>query len=83
MLEHNICGDISWIGFCDEVYGKKRGRRIEGDTWWWNEEVQEVVSQKKGAHKVMCWNNIEENNRRYLSMKNKSEKAVSKAMSEG
>ena len=26
---------------CDEVCGKKRGRRSKGDTWWWNEEVKE------------------------------------------
>ena len=25
---------------CDEVCGKRRGRRCEGDTWWWNEEVK-------------------------------------------
>ena len=28
---------------CDEVCGKKMGRRSKGDTWWWNEEVKEVV----------------------------------------
>ena len=25
---------------CDEVCGKRRGMRCEGDTWWWNEEVK-------------------------------------------
>ena len=29
---------------CDEVCGKKKGRRSKGDTWWWNEEVKEAVS---------------------------------------
>ena len=24
---------------CDEVCGKKRGRRSKGGNWWWNEEV--------------------------------------------
>ena len=38
---------------CDEVCGKKRGRRSKGDTWWWNEEVKEAVSRKKEAHKTM------------------------------
>ena len=23
---------------CDEVCGKKKGRRDQGDTWWWNED---------------------------------------------
>ena len=35
---------------CDEVCGKKMGRRSKGDTWWWNEEVNEAVSRKKDAH---------------------------------
>ena len=38
---------------CDEVCGKMMGRSSKGDTWWWNEEVKEVVSRKKEAHKVM------------------------------
>ena len=65
---------------CDEVCGKKRGRRSKGDTWWWNEEVKEAVSRKKEAHKAMCQNRTEENKRMYKSMKNKANKAVSKAM---
>ena len=38
---------------CDEVLGKKRGRRSKGVIWWWNEEVEEAVSRKKDAHKTM------------------------------
>ena len=37
---------------------------------------------KKGASKVMCKINTEENKKRYKSMKNKAKKAVSKAMRE-
>ena len=29
----------------DEVCGKKRGRRSEGDKWWWNEGVKEAMTQ--------------------------------------
>ena len=64
---------------CDEVCGKKRGRRSKGDTWWLNEDVWEAVSRKKEAHKTMCQNNTEKNKRRYEGMRNK---AVSKAMRE-
>ena len=64
---------------CDEVCGKKRGRKSKGDTWWWNEEVKEAVSRRKEAHKAMCQNSTEENKRRCKSMKNK---AVSKAIRE-
>ena len=28
---------------CDEVCGKKRGRRSKGDTWQWNEEVKDAI----------------------------------------
>ena len=66
---------------CGEMCGKKKGRSKE-DTWWWNEEVKESVTRKKEAHKVMCQNSTEENKRRYKSMKNKENKAVSKAMRE-
>ena len=30
---------------CDEVCGKKMGRRCKLDTSWWNEVVKEVVSR--------------------------------------
>ena len=42
----------------------------------------EAVSIKKDAYKVMCQSNIEENKRRYESMKNKAYKTFSKAMRE-
>ena len=40
----------------DDVCGKKMGRRSKGDT----EEVKEVVSRMKDAHKGMYQNSIEE-----------------------
>ena len=56
---------------CDEVRWKKSGRRIKGDTCWWNEEVKEAVSRKKDAQKAMYRNSTEENKRRDESMTNK------------
>ena len=67
---------------CDEVRGKKMGRRSKGDVWWWNEEVKEAVSRKKEAHKALYQNSAVENKRRYEGMKNKASNAVSKAMRE-
>ena len=58
------------------------GRRSRGETWWWNEEVKEAVSRKKGAHKAMHQNRTDENKRRYKGMKTKAKKAVSKATRE-
>ena len=33
----------SMLQACDEICGKKKGRRSHGDTWWWNEEVKEAM----------------------------------------
>ena len=66
-LAHQISGDTlgdGIVGACDEVFGKKKVRRSEGDIWWWNEEVKEAVSRKNDAHKAMCQNSAEENKRR-------------------
>ena len=35
---------------CDEVCGKKKGRKDREDTWWWNEEVKEAIAKKKDAY---------------------------------
>ena len=56
--------------------------KSKGDAWWWSEEVKESVSRKKAALKAMCQNSTDGNKRRYESMKNKANKAVSKAMRE-
>ena len=43
--------------------------------------MKEAVSRKKDTHKAMYQDNTEDN-RRYKSMKNKTKKTVSKAMTE-
>ena len=64
---------------CDEVCGKKKGRRDQGDTWWWNKDVKEAIARKKDAHKEMCKSGTEA---RYKNMKNQAKKVVAKAMKE-
>ena len=44
--------------------------------------MKEAASRKKEAHKAMCQNSTEDKKRRHKSMKNKANKAVSKAMRE-
>ena len=39
---------------CDEVCGKKKGRKIIGDAWWWNVDVKETVSRNKEPQNTMC-----------------------------
>lgn len=67
---------------CDEVCGKKKGRRDQGDTWWWNEEVKEAIARKKDARNEMCKSGTEANKIRYKNMKNRAKKVVRKAMKE-
>jgi len=65
-----------------EVCGKMKGRRDQGDTWWWNKDVKEAIARKKDAHKEMCKSGTEANKARYKNMKNRAKKVVTKAMKE-
>ena len=38
----------------DEVCGKKKSRRDQGDMWWWNEKVKGTIARKKEAFKELC-----------------------------
>ena len=67
---------------CDEVCGKRKGRRDQGNTWWWNEEVKEAIANKKDAHWEMRKNRTEENKARYVRMRNRAKRAVAKVMRE-
>ncbi|XP_068739418.1 uncharacterized protein [Montipora capricornis] len=67
---------------CDEVCGKKKGRRDQGGTWWWNEDVKEAIARKKDTRKDMCKSGTEANKARYKNMKNRAKKVVAKAMKE-
>ncbi|XP_068692885.1 uncharacterized protein [Montipora foliosa] len=67
---------------CDEVCGKKKGRRDQGGTWWWNEDVKEAIARKKDAHKEMCKSGTEANKAKYKNMKNRAKKVAAKAMKE-
>ena len=67
---------------CDEVCGKKKGKRDQGDTWLWNEDVKEAIARKKDAHKEMCKSGTEVNKARYKNMKNRAKKVVTKTMKE-
>ena len=51
---------------CDEVCVKKKGRRDQGDTWWWNEDVKKAIARKKDVHyKEMCKTGTDANKTRY------------------
>jgi len=40
------CFKESVLKACDEVCGKKKGRRDRGDMWWWNEKVKDAIARK-------------------------------------
>ena len=55
------------------TFGKRKGDR---ETWWWNEEVQESIKEKKEAKKA--WDKIRDENTKkiYKEKKSKAKKAV-------
>ena len=60
--------------------GKKKSRRDQGNTWWWNEEVNETIARKKVAFKKLCRFPSEENKTHYKSIRNQTRKIVARAM---
>ena len=55
------------------TFGKRKGDR---ETWWWNEEVQKSIKEKKEAKKA--WDKIRNENAKkiYKEKKSKAKKAV-------
>ena len=58
------------------TFGKRKGDK---ETWWWNEEVQKSIKEKKEAKKA--WDKIRDENTKkiYKEKKNKAKKAVAMA----
>ena len=73
-----------WIDMTDilvtkatEVYGKTNGKpRKEKDTWWWNDEVQREIKEKKLALQQMKENENDITKERYRQAKRKAKRAV-------
>ena len=58
------------------TFGKQK---VDRETWWWNEEVQESIKEKKEAKKT--WDKIRDKNTKkiYKEKKSKAKKAVAMA----
>ena len=58
------------------TFGKRKGDK---ETWWWNEEVQKSIKEKKETKKA--WDKIRDENTKkvYKEKKNKAKKAVAMA----
>ena len=58
------------------TFGKRKGDK---ETWWWNEEVQESIKEKKEAKKPYDKIRDENTKKIYKEKKNKAKKAVAMA----
>jgi hypothetical protein len=62
-----------------EVFGVTRGNKRETkDTWWWNDEVQKAINEKKECYKRLHHNKSDENIQKYKEARRNAKKAVSK-----
>ncbi|KAJ4809245.1 hypothetical protein LUZ62_021811 [Rhynchospora pubera] len=63
-----------------EVLGVTRGSNREPkDTWWWNDEVQKVIKEKKECYKRLHHDKTDDNAQKYKLAKKNAKKAVSEA----
>ncbi|XP_046841927.1 uncharacterized protein LOC124436045 [Xenia sp. Carnegie-2017] len=68
LMEQSIVGEWKWnetypniLEAAKETLGVSRGGKyIEKESWWWNEEVQEAVKNKKEAFKRWKRSGLEE-----------------------
>lgn len=63
-----------------EVFGVTKGSRRElKDTWWWNDDVQIAIKEKKECYKRLHHHKSEKNIQKYKIARGKAKKAVSEA----
>ena len=59
---------------------ERRSLREIKETWWWNEEVKDIIARKKAAFKELCRFPSEENKIQYKRLRNQTKKTVFRAM---
>jgi hypothetical protein len=63
-----------------EVFGVTKGNKHElKDTWWWNDDVQKSINEKKECYKRLYHNRSDENIQKYKKARRNAKKALSKA----
>ncbi|PWZ36874.1 Craniofacial development protein 2 [Zea mays] len=63
-----------------EEFGlSQRNRREVKDTWWWNEDVQKAIKEKKDCYKRLHHDKCAENIEKYRIAKKSAKRAVSRA----
>ncbi|KAE8278217.1 hypothetical protein D5F01_LYC23707 [Larimichthys crocea] len=61
------------------VLGVSSGRKVDKETWWWNEEVKECVRRKRLTKKKWDTERTEESRQEYREMQHKVRVEVAKA----
>jgi hypothetical protein len=60
-----------------EVFGVTRGNKREPKhTWWWNDDVQKAINEKKEYYKRLHHNRSDENIQKYKKTSRNAKKAV-------
>jgi hypothetical protein len=61
-----------------EVFGVTNGNKHESkNTWWWNDDVQKTINEKKECYKRLHHNRSNENIQKYKEARRNVKKAVS------
>ena len=66
--------EVLWSGFRDcmteaaeHVCGRTKGRQVHHETWWWNDEVDRAVSEKRDWYRIWSKSKTEANKMVYKS----------------
>ena len=71
------------IRACEKTCGRTKGTRgRERESWWWNDDVEAVIAEKKAAYKVWQRTLANSDKMRYRQVNNRARKAVAKAKKE-
>ena len=75
--------EVLWSGFRDcmteaaeHVCGRTKGRQVHHETWWWNDEVDRAVSEKRDWYRIWSKSKTEANKMVYNQMKKYAGKVV-------
>jgi len=69
----------AWLGAADKVCGWTKGPPRHKQTWWWTDEVGEVVKEKRVRYTRWKRSGLEEDRRKYLESKRLARNAVWRA----
>ena len=69
----------SWIGAAEKVCGWTKGPARHKETWWWNDEVAEVIEEKRKLYTEWYETKAEADRVKYVEVKRRARNAVWRA----